>query len=173
MPQIGEIRKAKELGYKGNDKRIWAICELCGKERWTFLKNGKPKHSRCKHCALKDRSGMHNHNWKGGRFNTTDGYVRVYAPDHPNTCEDGYILEHRLVLAQKLGRSLKRSEVGHHFNGIKNDNRPENLIAIEAGAHTALIKPYRQRIRELEMLIDKEQGAVGYDFDYSQDGRAK
>lgn len=155
MPILGEIRKARELGYKGNDRRIWARCELCGRMRWTFIKDGKPKHPRCKHCALKDRNGTHNHNWKGGRYRTVDGYVKIHCPDHPSADKWGYILEHRLILEQKLGRPLKREEVGHHLNGIKDDNRPENLLTMRAGAHVALIVPYEERIRELELAIEK------------------
>lgn len=65
--------------------------------------------------------------WKGGRNIDKDGYVLVWAPDDPMARLNGYVLEHRLVMARLLGRSLLESEVVHHKNGCKTDNSPENL----------------------------------------------
>ena len=66
--------------------------------------------------------------WKGGRKYNDKGYVFVYAPNHPYKVEGRYIREHRLVMEQYLGRYLKPQEVVHHINGIKDDNRQENLL---------------------------------------------
>lgn len=41
------------------------------------------------------------------------------------------------------------------LNGIKEDNRPENLVAMKAGEHIHQVKPYQKRIKELEDALSK------------------
>jgi hypothetical protein len=63
-----------------------------------------------------------------------DGYVEVYRPGHPASRGNGWVLEHRWVLSEALGRPLAASESVHHRNGVCSDNRVENL-QLKAGAH--------------------------------------
>lgn len=84
------------------------------------------------------KPGLGNPNWKGGRFNHGAGYVYVYSPTHPNKNSDGYIFEHRLVMTQHIGRYLKPDEEVHHINGIKDDNRFENLQLTNRVQHQSI-----------------------------------
>lgn|SRR3990167_5037597 len=74
----------------------------------------------------KIQRGEKHPNWKGGRALTKLGYLMVHCPSHPKA-HKGKVYEHRLVMEKYLGRYLKEGETIHHINGIKTDNRIENL----------------------------------------------
>jgi transposase len=81
--------------------------------------------------------GERNSAWVNGRV-VRKGYVYVHCPQHPFATKSGYVLEHRLVMENVLGRHLKRKEVVHHINGNRQDNRRENLKLFSSnGAHLA------------------------------------
>jgi hypothetical protein len=82
--------------------------------------------------------GAGNPAWKGGRVVDKTGYILLYKPEHPTANNKGYVREHRLVMEEKLGRSLMPSEVVHHIDGDSANNSPENLeLFASNGEHLA------------------------------------
>jgi hypothetical protein len=65
------------------------------------------------------------------------GYVEVLRPGHPMASRN-YVYEHRLVMAEHIGRTLEPNEHVHHRNGDKLDNRIENLELVTNSEHGAL-----------------------------------
>jgi len=92
-------------------------------------------------------------NYKNGVTQNSQGYIFIWKPDYPGSERHGYILEHRYVWEQTRNQKLPDGWVVHHINGIKTDNRPENLIAMPHLSHEKLIPFMAQRIAELEDKI--------------------
>lgn len=156
--------KAMFLHYR---KDVGNYCSkpCCGKAK-DWLKahsaNGKGKK-----CPSKGHKGAKNPAWKGGLTffkrkgkyaNQSIKYVRCPAAFMDMARKDGYVMEHRLIVAMELGRSLLRSECVHHINHDATDNRPENLMLFASNAdhkrheHNQPIKPLWQLSRLLNTL---------------------
>lgn len=107
--------------------------------------------------------------WKGGHYYSATGYVYVMVdilgPEKQALARtmlvgkknQKYVLEHRVEAAANLGRALLNTEVVHHLNGVKDDNRPENLIVQPRKDHTQThretereLRRLRQRVKDLE-----------------------
>lgn len=81
-------------------------------------------------------TGPNNGMWKGGRSISSHGYVLIRVGRHHHLADvRGYAYEHRVVAEKMLGRRLTDGEQVHHANGIKDDNRPENLQVMADISH--------------------------------------
>lgn len=108
---------------------------------------------RNKSQALK---GSRNPNWKGGVKHTNRGYVHIKQPNHPRVDNGGYVLEHILVWEKVHGKPLPEGWLIHHLNGIKDDNRPANLVAMPNKKHYLVLQAKAKRIQELEALLSNQ-----------------
>ena len=108
----------------------WKCQCVCGKIIYAPrqpLISGRRLHCGCKRAELfKPRSGAANPSYKGGKCYDNDGYVQVLKPVR-QPYETRYTKEHVLVMSQAMGRKLATHETVHHRNGIRDDNRLENL----------------------------------------------
>ncbi len=94
--------------------------------------------------------GKDNGHWKGGIHFRKDGYILIRIGIMPKHLKGKrYDLKHRLVMEKHLGRKLLRSEVVHHKNGIKHDNRISNLEILTQAKHA-----------KIHMKKDKKTGRI-------------
>ena len=118
---------------------IWAACVVCSKQRWVRQLKGRLKDTICHQCVMGTHRREGHYNWNGGRFSDKKGYILIKVQSHdffyPMAGNKGYVGEHRLVMAKSLGRCLQGWEIVHHKNGIRDDNRIENLELTTSGSH--------------------------------------
>ena len=130
---------------KRNRNGKYIDCCVCKKEIYVYPK----KIGRTKYCSLECRDkdwennspiGKEKHwNWKGGKTKIKE-YVYLKVKNHPNRNSGNYVAEHRLVMEKKLNRYLTFNEEVHHKNGIKDDNRIENLEIVIKKKHFGEVK---------------------------------
>ena len=138
---------------------ILVVCPDCKRERLVSKDklNRKGFTGRCQVCNGFSKRREGHPQWKGGVTKRGDGYVEVllevdspfYSMVHRATHR---VMEHRLVLAQHLGRCLSKEEIVHHLNGDRADNRRENLCLTNSKQHDrqSFVKQLQRRIEELE-----------------------
>lgn len=103
----------------------------------------------------KVREGEKSSAWKGGRKINRKGHVLILKKEHPLADRNGYVLEHRYVMCEYLGRILSTDEIVHHKNGIKTDNRIENLEIMTNAEHTILHHKGSKRSKETRFKISE------------------
>lgn len=129
---------------KGHRSGEYRSCPKCNRQFYMFP--SEIKKGRRRFCSIACREegriyprGPSSKNWKGGRM-VVSGYVYVKAYDHPNKNVSEYVAEHRLVVEKALGRYLSTDEEVHHRNGVKTDNRIENLEIVLKKAHYGIVR---------------------------------
>jgi len=150
----------------------FVVCPNCGLGRW--IADNIVKRvcftGKCKACHDKNIKdylprGSDASNWQGGktkrrgyvwvRIEETNPFFIMHGVKKHKGRNWGYIMEHRLVMAQHLGRCLESWELVHHINGIKDDNRLENLklvTSVKEHVMTPIIElqSLRARVADLE-----------------------
>lgn len=113
-------------------------------------RKGKPHSQEAKEKMSRAKSGkfVAPSKFGGHTKKRSDGYIAVYAPGHPCCNLEGYVMEHRLVMEESIGRYLADGEVVHHINGKRNDNRIENLKLMTASEHMSYHSSNRHKNRK-------------------------
>jgi hypothetical protein len=106
-------------------KQWTSVCKQCGE---SFVVSPKAKGDYCGTACFYEHVAP-----TGSKIRADNGYVLVKVPKDTlgakkyGTRSGNWMLEHRYVMQQKLGRPLGLRENVHHINGKRDDNRPENL----------------------------------------------
>lgn len=162
-----DYRKVKRIYQKGKRKdsiRYVMTCLECNKE-FEILKRdyNRGRGIYCSNdCNLLNKSGKRNGMWKGGK-KIVRGYVlvhkRLVQKKYHYLANNAkfYIPEHRLEAAKKYKRKLTKDDIVHHVNGVRSDNRRENLVVVNANSHEkhTFEKKLQERILKLEKEIAK------------------
>lgn len=121
-------RNAKHKRTVSKENKAKYISNLKG--RMTGRKHSAETKQKMSEANLRRvAEGRHN-TYKGGRTKDKHGYILISKPNHPYKNATGYVREHRLVMEKHISRYLKPNEKVHHINGIKYDNRIENLTIV-------------------------------------------
>lgn len=99
------------------------------------------------------RKGEKSSSWNGGIKKTAKGYRMVLRPGHHRADRNGYVMEHILVFEQATGIIVPDNCCIHHLNGVKSDNRIENLCMMTRNAHTVFHHTGQKRSEQTKRLL--------------------
>ena len=123
-------------------------CKQCQKDFYPGKKTSQYCSTECKYAAY-----------------PRQGYKETYIKNLPLSEQvlfapmfdkSGRVHEHRLIAARKVGRPLSKTEIVHHLNGFKRDNRPENLELLESKKqhHTGYGDVYYEKYEEMKSILE-------------------
>ena len=73
--------------------------------------------------------------WNIKKIISKGDYNYALVPNHPDATKNGYVLHHRVVMENHLGRRLYNCEVVHHKDGNKKNNTIDNLELLDNKKH--------------------------------------
>lgn len=143
---FGRLTVLKQADDTSTKRVSWICACECGSTK--IVRGGDLKTGRTLSCGCLNRENTvkRNREKRGtGIGSTVNGYVFIHSPNHPNKNRmgNGYVKRSRLVMEKHLGRILQRDEFVHHINGIKSDDRIENLEVVSLAEHTRIHSIWR------------------------------
>jgi hypothetical protein len=122
------------MHYRRHQRERYGICTVEGCEKLQQDIGLCPMHRR-RFKKFGDVGPAGPARWRDGKwdrprresFVNDGGYRMIYAAESPAANSRGYVVEHRYEMAKRLGRELYAGENVHHINGVRTDNRLENL----------------------------------------------
>ena len=126
--RFGHLIALRQDTERSRGGKFWLFQCDCGNIKSLVASDVKRGSTRSCGCMRHELWKQSSSTYKGDRYVSPDGYVFVLGhKGHPNANAHGRIAEHILVMSEILGRPLRKGESVHHKNGIRDENRPENL----------------------------------------------